>query len=136
MSLQENFGVLQTEENEVRRHCPENPGSIFTNSQLANFPATPKAIQEKRELDFDKFLPYVGEFGIYQKMLFLMMVPFGFFLAWVYFTQIFITLVPQEHWCRVPELENLTVAERYTIFLKTTLLKSSFPLVYFRVFLV
>ena len=63
-------------------------------------------------MDFDDLLPHVGEFGTYQRILFVLMIPFAFFVAWVYFSQIFITLVPEEHWCRVPELEDLTVEER------------------------
>lgn len=58
-------------------------------------------------IDFDDLLPHIGDFGKYQKILFLLMIPFAFFIAFVYFSQIFITLVPEEHWCAVPELENL-----------------------------
>lgn len=68
--------------------------------------------EQPKDMDFDELLPHVGEFGTYQRILFVMMIPFAFFVAWVYFSQIFITLVPEEHWCRVPELENLTAAER------------------------
>lgn len=67
---------------------------------------------ETESFDFDDLLPHVGEFGLYQKALFLMMIPFAFFVAWVYFTQIFITVTPEQHWCWIPELENLTQAER------------------------
>lgn len=63
-------------------------------------------------MDFDDILPHIGEFGRYQKILFLMMIPFAFFVAFVYFTQIFITLVPDQHWCWVPELAHLTKEER------------------------
>lgn len=63
-------------------------------------------------MDFDDLLPHIGDFGLYQKILFLLMIPFAFFVAFVYFSQIFMTLVPEEHWCRVPELENLTLDER------------------------
>lgn len=70
-------------------------------------------VDNKKVLHFDDLLPHIGEFGRYQKILFLLMIPFSFFLVFVYFTQIFITLVPEQHWCRIPELENLTVAERY-----------------------
>ena len=66
----------------------------------------------KGAFEFDDLLPQIGEFGIYQKILFLMMIPFAFFVAWVYFTQIFITIVPEQHWCWVPELANLTIEER------------------------
>lgn len=68
--------------------------------------------EQVKDMDFDELLPHVGEFGTYQRILFVMMIPFAFFVAWVYFSQIFITLVPEDHWCRVPDLENLTVAER------------------------
>ncbi|XP_043271469.1 organic cation transporter protein-like [Venturia canescens] len=70
---------------------------------------------DEKDMDFDELLPHVGEFGFYQKILFVLMVPFAFFVAWVYFSQIFITLVPEGHWCRVPELANLTVEERLAL---------------------
>lgn len=68
-----------------------------------------------RHMDFDDLLPHIGEFGMYQKLLFLLMIPFAFSVAFVYFTQIFITLVPEEHWCRVPELEHLSVEDRWVM---------------------
>lgn len=74
--------------------------------------ANPTNVVEKKATDFDDLLPYVGEFGLYQKILFLLMIPFAFFVAFVYFSQIFMTLVPEEHWCWIPELANLTVEER------------------------
>lgn len=67
---------------------------------------------EKPLLDFDDVLPHIGEFGYYQKCLFLLMIPFAWFVAFVYFSQIFITLVPEGHWCRIPELQDLTLEER------------------------
>ncbi|XP_017797048.1 PREDICTED: organic cation transporter protein [Habropoda laboriosa] len=70
---------------------------------------------ETGDVDFDELLPYVGEFGLYQKILFVLMIPFASFVAWVYFSQIFITLIPDEHWCLVPELENLTVDQRLSL---------------------
>lgn len=63
-------------------------------------------------MDFDDLLPHIGEFGRYQKILFLLMIPYATFLVFVYFTQIFITLVPEHHWCFVPELQHLSVDER------------------------
>ncbi|XP_049707257.2 organic cation transporter protein [Helicoverpa armigera] len=79
--------------------------------------ATPKNtttdnVEKKKTTDFDDLLPYVGEFGLYQKILFLLMIPFAFFVAFVYFSQIFMTIVPEEHWCWIPELANMTVEER------------------------
>lgn len=69
--------------------------------------------ENAKDVDFDDLLPHVGEFGLYQKILFILMIPFAFFVAWVYFSQIFITIIPEEHWCKVPELANLTVEQRY-----------------------
>lgn len=65
-------------------------------------------------MDFDEFLPHVGEIGRYQYILFIVMTPFCFFFAFIYFGQMFITLVPEKHWCHVPELDvyNLTETER------------------------
>ncbi|KAJ2944014.1 hypothetical protein O0L34_g8340 [Tuta absoluta] len=58
-------------------------------------------------------LQHVGEWGRYQKLLFLGMMPFGFFFAFVYFVQMFVVATPQSHWCRVPELEHLDQELRY-----------------------
>lgn len=72
-----------------------------------------KTLQTENEtMDFDDMLPHIGEFGIYQRILFFLMIPFAFFLAFVYFTQIFITLVPDKHWCRIHALDHLPVEQR------------------------
>lgn len=68
-------------------------------------------------MDFDDLLPHFGEFGRYQKILFLLMIPFETFLVFVYFTQIFITIVPEHHWCHVPELQHLSIEERFVFIL-------------------
>lgn len=65
-----------------------------------------------QNLDFDDILPHIGEFGTYQKILFFLMIPFAFSVAFVYFSQIFLTLVPEKHWCRISELEHLTIEQR------------------------
>ncbi|KAJ8870170.1 hypothetical protein PR048_029183 [Dryococelus australis] len=67
---------------------------------------------EQKLIDFDDVLPHMGEFGLYQKILFVLLAPFAFFVTFTYFTQIFVTLVPDEHWCRVPQLANLTLDQR------------------------
>ncbi|CAD0206830.1 unnamed protein product [Chrysodeixis includens] len=77
-------------------------------AQSVESPPEPK-VQLK---DLDDLLPYVGDFGWYQRMLFVLMIPYAFFFAFVYFGQIFMTVVPEEHWCFVPELGNFTVEER------------------------
>lgn len=63
---------------------------------------------------FDDILPYVGEASRYQWFLFILLLPFTFVYAFLYFTQFFITLLPAEHWCTVPELNdwNLTDHEK------------------------
>lgn len=99
---------------------PSPDGGLSASASSDGFPAVkgrksgddPGDQEQPKDMDFDDLLPHVGEFGRYQRILFVLMIPFAFFVAWVYFSQIFITLVPEEHWCRVPELENLTVEER------------------------
>lgn len=63
-------------------------------------------------LDFDDILPHIGEFGTYQKILFFLMIPFAFSVAFVYFSQIFLTLVPEKHWCHIHELIHLPIEQR------------------------
>ncbi|KAH0945542.1 hypothetical protein HN011_010349 [Eciton burchellii] len=66
---------------------------------------------------FDDILPYVGDFGRYQRLLLLALLPYSVAYATLYFSQFFLTLVPQEHWCRTEELVplNLTQEERVSI---------------------
>lgn len=63
---------------------------------------------------FDDILPYIGEASRYQWFLFVLLLPFTFVYAFLYFAQFFITLVPAEHWCSIPELDhyNLTDHEK------------------------
>lgn len=97
--------TLSRTSNFTDKHENRKNSSKDLKNQLAN-------VKDPKEMDFDDLLPYVGEFGLYQKILFIMMIPFASFVAWVYFSQIFLTLVPEGHWCWVPELENLTAEER------------------------
>ncbi|XP_011305803.1 organic cation transporter protein [Fopius arisanus] len=100
------------EGNEVLKENP-NGSKGLTQDQVEK--VEKKGKDDGNDMDFDDLLPYVGEFGLYQKILFVLMVPFAFFVAWVYFSQIFITLVPADHWCRVPGLENLTDQQRIAL---------------------
>lgn len=68
----------------------------------------------KKIESFDDILPYVGEASRYQWFLFFLLLPFTFVYAFLYFAQFFITLIPAEHWCTIPELGhwNLTDYEQ------------------------
>ncbi|OWR50027.1 hypothetical protein KGM_202411 [Danaus plexippus plexippus] len=55
----------------------------------------------------ESVLVHIGQFGRYQKLLFLGMLPVGVFFAFIYFVQMFIAATPQRHWCKVPELTHL-----------------------------
>ncbi|XP_074040268.1 carcinine transporter isoform X2 [Leptinotarsa decemlineata] len=59
-------------------------------------------------MDMDDLLPQLGEFGTYQKlMLWLVCLPACFPCGFGAFNQLFMADVP-EHWCRVPQLANLS----------------------------
>lgn len=68
--------------------------------------------KEENGISYDEFLSSAGELGKYQILLFISMAPFYVFGAFTYFSQLFMTEVTPNHWCRIPELENLTSIER------------------------
>lgn len=76
-------------------------------------------IKENPKIDFDTLLPFAGEFGLYQFLIFLSTMPFYAYGVFVYFSQIFITEVSPNHWCWIPELENLTAMERRNLTIPT-----------------
>ncbi|KAH8302815.1 hypothetical protein KR044_010888, partial [Drosophila immigrans] len=61
--------------------------------------------------DFDDLLPEIGEFGLYQKILFVLMIPFCFIASFVYLSQIFMTLPPENYYCFVRELSSIQSEE-------------------------
>uniref|UniRef100_A0A0A1XPC6 Organic cation transporter 1 n=1 Tax=Zeugodacus cucurbitae TaxID=28588 RepID=A0A0A1XPC6_ZEUCU len=64
-------------------------------------------------LDLDDLLPAIGEFGIYQKMLvFGICLPACIPCGFCAFNQIFMTNVPNDYWCKVPELLNMSIENR------------------------
>jgi hypothetical protein len=90
--------------------------NVDVNEKPPSPPAVSSPVREEKSLmDFDDMLPHIGEFGMYQKILFILLAPFAFFVAFVYFTQIFITVTPEGYWCRIPELMNLTVEQRLVL---------------------
>ncbi|KAL1452485.1 hypothetical protein WDU94_006713 [Cyamophila willieti] len=48
------------------------------------------------------------------------MIPFTFSFAFVYFTQIFITIIPEDYWCQVPELAQLDSGQRQLLAIPKT----------------
>lgn len=48
---------------------------------------------------------------MYQRFLFVMLMVFCFFLTFVYFTQLFLIVVPDEFWCEIPTVEGFTSEE-------------------------
>jgi hypothetical protein len=91
----------------------EEEKNVEVNQKPPSPPAKSSSVREEKTLmDFDDMLPHIGEFGLYQKILFTLLAPFAFFVAFVYFTQIFITVTPEGYWCRIPELMNLAAEQR------------------------
>lgn len=66
---------------------------------------------------FDDILPYVGDYGRYQWLLLLALLPYGVIYAFLYFSQFFISIIPAEHWCKIDELitANFTQEDRVQI---------------------
>lgn len=78
-----------------------------------NEPSETTALRQKLE-SIDDMLPHVGNFGRYQWYLLLALLPYSIAYSNLYFSQFFLTLVPQEHWCYVDALQdiNMTQEER------------------------
>lgn len=68
--------------------------------------------KEENGISYDEFLSRAGELGKYQILIFISSCPFYIFGVFSYFGQLFMTEVTPNHWCRIPELENLTRVER------------------------
>lgn len=60
---------------------------------------------ERKEIkEFDDIFYFTGEFGKYQIMLFLLMIPFSYFFAFIYMGQLFMINIPDNYHCKTPEL--------------------------------
>ncbi|KAJ0179009.1 hypothetical protein K1T71_005784 [Dendrolimus kikuchii] len=66
----------------------------------------------KDKVEFEDLLSSAGELGTYQILMFFATFPFYTFGVFSYYGQLFMTEVSPNHWCWIPELENLTVVER------------------------
>ncbi|XP_073959317.1 carcinine transporter-like [Choristoneura fumiferana] len=64
------------------------------------------------EVPYDDLLTSAGDFGLYQMILFISSFPFYLFAVFSYFDQMFITEVSPNHWCNIPELQNLSEIQR------------------------
>lgn len=81
----------------------------------------PKNVQESKKINsgkkletLDDALSFVGDFHRYQYFLLLGLVPYIAAYGSLYFSQFFLTLTPNEHWCKINELieRNCSVDER------------------------
>lgn len=98
-----------------KNHDSSSDLSVTSSTEMQinenQIPPSPGTDSTDDILDFDDLLHHFGDCGRYQMLLFFLMIPFIFFLAFIFYTQMLITLVPM-HWCKVPELESLSVHER------------------------
>lgn len=68
-------------------------------------------IQE--QFDLDDLLPSIGEFGKYQKLLvFGICLPACIPCGFCAFNQLFMSDTPEDYWCKVPELLNISSVEQ------------------------
>ena len=72
---------------------------------------TEDAEKKPKIKSFDEILSYVGEAGRYQVFLFIILLPFAFVYTFLYFGQFFMTLLPEEYWCHVPELDDTNLSD-------------------------
>ncbi|XP_050360806.1 carcinine transporter-like [Nymphalis io] len=80
-----------------------------------NFESIKDESNSNKEIYYDELLSAAGEFGLYQVFLFCLTFPFYIFGVFAYFSQLFMTEISPNHWCWIPELENLTQIERRSL---------------------
>ncbi|CAH0407188.1 unnamed protein product [Chilo suppressalis] len=93
---------------DLHKNCTEKEDNPNTISKSA----LSVAVSPTNEVDFDDLLSSAGELGRYQIILFFATFPFYVFGVFVYYSQLFMTETSPNHWCWIPELENLTDIER------------------------
>ncbi|XP_033362415.1 carcinine transporter-like isoform X2 [Bombus vosnesenskii] len=87
-----------------------NDGEMKDEKSNSILPTEATRLRPRLE-SFDDVLPYVGDYGRYQWLLLLSLLPYGATYAFLYFSQFFITIIPTEHWCRIDELVNSNFTE-------------------------
>ncbi len=66
-------------------------------------------------IDFDSVLEYLGAEGRYQTVLYyLLCIPATVPAAFLAFNQVFLSATPG-HWCKIPDLANLTLEHRKSL---------------------
>ncbi|XP_076173940.1 carcinine transporter-like [Ptiloglossa arizonensis] len=84
----------------------------YTKNLNGEIRATERTALRPKLATFDDVLPYVGDYGRYQWLLLLALLPHGITYAFLYFSQFFITIIPTEHWCKVDELMNTNFTQK------------------------
>ncbi|KAJ0179011.1 hypothetical protein K1T71_005786 [Dendrolimus kikuchii] len=82
-----------------------NKGNDIDKTETSNHVSSNKVV-------YDDLLTAAGELGRYQIILCISTAPFYFFGVFVYYSQMFMSEVSPNHWCWIPELQNLTEIER------------------------
>ncbi|XP_023298252.2 carcinine transporter [Lucilia cuprina] len=69
--------------------------------------------EEDETFDLDDILPTIGEFGKYQKLLvFGICLPACIPCGFCAFNQLFMADTPEDYWCKIPELLNISLEQR------------------------
>lgn len=92
-----------------------------------------KIISIQAPLDLDELLPAIGEFGRYQKLLvWLICLPACIPCGFCAFNQLFMAESPEDYWCAVPELRNMSLDERKFLAIPATVVCVLLSLIKFK----
>jgi hypothetical protein len=92
----------------VNHKCPPTIHSDRFEPKFVQLQRPSSLIQVQcKRMDFEEILSKVGEFGSYQRRLFLViLLPYSLLSAWFHILPYFMISVP-DHWCHVPRLQHL-----------------------------
>lgn len=85
---------------------------VYDTTHQDNEATAQKKHEKSENVTYDQFIQSAGEFGKYQLFLFFCTFPFYVFGVFSYLSQVFLTEVSPQHWCWIPELQNLTSIQR------------------------